>query len=169
MYQKPKVNHYWRIFLLGTSLSAFALPEDKQQPVVLNADVVSFNQQQHLGTYQGHIRLDQGSTHLRANQATTKFNHKTELLLAKAWGDSNHPAHFWILPEKNKPELHAYAETLSYYPKQQRIKLVGHARISQGKNSFKAPEIQYNLARQQVLTTPKHHQRTTIIFHHQPK
>ena len=67
--------------------------------------------------------------------------------------------------DKEKPELHAYAKQIEYFPEQHLIHLIGHARIEQGQNSFAAQNIRYDTLTQKVVTTSPQKSRTLIVFH----
>ncbi len=154
-------------FLLLTFLScnSYALPDDRQEVMQLNADSADLSQEAHKGVYTGNVELDQGSTHVRAAVAITEGNEKNQLVKAIAKGNKNEQAHYWSIPEKDKPEIHAYADTIYYFPERHLIELVGNAKIEQGENSFMAPKISYDTEKQHVITEKQGDARTTIIFH----
>lgn len=146
----------------------FALPNDRFQIMQLSANSAELIQEQHLGIYTGNVQMDQGSTHLRADQAMTKGNQENKLIEAIATGSQDEPAHYWTLTATDKPPLHAYANKICYYPEQHLIKLIGEAHIEQGNDSFSAPEIIYDTLHQHVLTKSRGQSRTTIIIHPEP-
>ncbi len=143
----------------------FSLPEDKQAVIQFRADSADINQTTHHGIYTGNVQLDQGSTHIRAAEAITEGNQKNQLIKAIIKGNKDIPAHYWTLTANDKPPLHAYAETIHYYPEKQRIELIGNARVEQGTNSFSAPKITYDMVQQHVVSESNGKARTTIIIH----
>lgn len=151
------------IVLLTTQL-CFALPTDKNQPLNVRAHSADINQETHLGTFSDHVNMDQGSTHLRASHATTKFNHH-KLISAIAQGSTTEQAHFWTLSDEKKPPLHAYANTISYFPEKHLIELVGRAHVEQGTDSFSAPIIHYDTLHQHVLSKSNGQEQTLIVIH----
>ncbi len=153
------------LVLLIVPLPSFALPEDRDQIVQLRAGSADINQQTHAGIYQEDVQLDQGSTHIRAASAVTTGNEKNQLILASIKGDKKTQAHYWTLPATDKPVVHAYADTINYYPERHLIELIGNARVEQGTNSFSAPKITYDTVAQHVLSEAFGTGRTTIIFH----
>lgn len=153
------------LILLCGYHAVMSMPEDRNLVMALSADSADLNQKTHLGKYLGDVQFDQGSTHLRAAKATTTGNNKNKLICATAEGDKTHQAHFWTLPALNKPEMHAYADIIRYYPERHIIELSGNARIVQGKNSFQAPEIKYDTEKQHVLSSSNGEKRTAIIIH----
>lgn len=155
------------LFLLLTSLTStcMALPSDREQLLKVCADSADLNQSTHQGFYEGHVEINQGTTHLRAAKAITEANTKNKLIKAIALGNKQKQAHIWTLMEDNKPILHAYADKIYYYPKRNLIELIGNARIVQGDNLFSAPKIIYNTLEQHVVTEKKGKTRTSIIIH----
>lgn len=153
------------LYLLFAANACFALPEDKKQIMQFSADFADLNQQSYIGTFKGHVEIDQGTTHVRATEVITKGNAKKQLMKATIKGNNALQAHYWTLPEIAKPIVHAYADTMHYYPEKHRIELIGHARVEQGNNSFTAPSIIYDTLHQHVISKRDGEARTTIIIH----
>lgn len=136
-----------------------------QNVIQLSAESADLNQQTHQGTYIGDVALDQGAMHLRAAKAVTKTDNNNQLIQAIAYGNASSLAHYWGLIDKTKPMVHAYAETITYDPILRVIELIGHARVEQGKNSFAAGRIRYDIDKQHVISTSDKQSRTTIIIY----
>ncbi|OGV27966.1 MAG: lipopolysaccharide transport periplasmic protein LptA [Legionellales bacterium RIFCSPHIGHO2_12_FULL_35_11] len=150
------------------SKPVYAMQEDSNQPLELKSNFADINNSNHIGRYEGDVALDQGSTHIRANMATTHSNENNKLIKAVISGE----AHYWTKISPDKSELHAYAEKMYYYPEKHIIKLVGHAKVTQENNSYQAPIIIYNTANQHISSSnSKMHknERVRIVFHHKVK
>lgn len=160
-----KINPFLVILLLLPSFLVFALPEDGQKLALLAADTADIQQQIHQGTYVGNVRFDQGTRHIRAEKVITKTDQKNQLILAILYGSKQKPAHYWEQPSVNKPILHAYAQEIRYHPREQLVELIGNAKVTQGKDSFSAPLIRYNIQTQHVLTENNRTDRTLIVIH----
>jgi lipopolysaccharide export system protein LptA len=142
----------------------FALPTDTHKRLLMQAKTADIKQQKGVATFHGNVQADQGLTHLRAQSAKTFFDKKNHLKLAIAYGSHKLLAHYWTLPHLNRPLLHAYAKTIKYYPSQGKVILIGHARLQQGGNAYRAPEIIYYM-KQNRIVSPQHNKgRTTIVF-----
>lgn len=152
------------IFTFWPSLS-FSLPSDNKQIIHVSAGSADINQQTHRGIYLGGVTLDQGTTHLRAFKAFTESDINNRLIKAMIQGDHTAQAHYWTKTDEKKPELHAYADTITYYPERHLIELIGSARVEQGAHSFQAPIITYDTEKQHVLSKQTGEARTTIIIH----
>lgn len=146
---------------------SFALESDKQEPLELKANSADINQSEHKGIYTDGIEFDQGTTHIRAYRAITKTDANNKLTMAIIYGNKTKQAHYWSKMEKNKPNLHAFADIIEYYPEKKIIKLIGNARIKQGANLFTAPKISYNIEKRHIVSSSmgSNKQKTVIIFH----
>lgn len=160
---------YWGLIFLTFTSICFALPDDKLQLLQVKAGSADINQYTHEGTYTQSVELDQGSTHLRADNAITKLNQKNKLTQAVANGSKNSQAHFWTLTDVNKPPLHAYANIIRYFPNKHLIELEGNARVEQGKDSFSAPKITYDTLHKHVVSNASKQGQTIIIIHPEKK
>ncbi len=154
---------FWMI-ISCCPIASQALDSDKTAIVYLSAGTASLNQETHTGTYSHQVRVDQGSTHIRAHTASTSGNNKNQLVHAIIHGNQKQQAHLWTTPSPNKLPIHAYADLIHYYPLEHRVELMGHARIIQNKNSFSAPKIYYDTVKQQVTTEQQGSERTVIIY-----
>lgn len=144
---------------------AYALPDDKEKPVHIESDSADLSQSAHTAVYRGHVCITQGSSVLRAHRVKATGNTSNQMELAVAYGDKSSQAHFETLPESNKPMMHAYANKIRYHPNTHLIELIGNARVVQGKHSFSAPLIKYDMLKQHVISESKAHQRSTMIFY----
>lgn len=154
------------IAFFATHNPVFALESDNQKPLELKANTADINQSEHKGVYTNGIEFDQGTTHIRADKAITKTDANNKLIEAIIYGDTKNQAHYWSQMEKDKPDLHAFANIIKYYPESKIIKLIGNARVSQGENLFTAPKITYNIAKRHIISchTKDDTQKTVIIF-----
>jgi lipopolysaccharide export system protein LptA len=160
------------LYLVGfaaTSQLALALPEDRKQMAHLSADKADLNQSSHRGEYIGNVEFDQGTTHLRALKAITEGDKQNKLTFAVAFGNKESPAHYWEKTAEDKPELHAYADIIRYYPDRHLIELLGNARVTQGEDSFTATKISYDTEKQHVIASGDTNSRTVIIIHPEKK
>lgn len=164
---KKQVSGLWYLFillviLLTLSPSLFALPDDNKQPLLIRADAVDLSQNQHIGVYQGRVKIDQGSTHILSAKTTMVGNAQNKLIMATFEGNASKQAHYWTKQAQDKPIFHAYADKIYYCPEQDQITLTGNARVVQEQNQITAPTICYNMKTQRV-TTPFHSEQTRII------
>jgi lipopolysaccharide export system protein LptA len=147
----------------------FALTSDNKEIIHVKADTANISQLEHKGDYKGHVELTQGTTHLVADNAETLGNDKNQLIQAIARGAGKKQAHFSTKTAEDKPILHAFADTITYYPLKHLIVLEGNAQVRQGKNTFSAAKIKYDTLKRHVLSESKGSKRTTIIIYPEKK
>ncbi len=157
----PEHNQHW---IKTPHINAMAAHQPAWSIHAMQATTYMSQDIQH-GVYRGKVTLDQGDTHLRADNATTQSDAKNQLLHATAYGNAREQAHIWITPSAKKPPIHAYADRIDYEPQALQITFSGHARLMQGDETFSAPVIVYDLQHKQILTQPRAKQRTEIIIH----
>lgn len=142
----------------------FALTADKAENLLLMADKMTFSNKQKIGTYLGHVYLKQGSSTLHANKAWTYTNNNHQLDKAIALGNATKQALFETLMEGQKDKLKGAADKISYFPNKQLIRLEGHAFLSQGKNTYQAPLIIYDITKQRLISQKTSKSRSHITI-----
>lgn len=159
------VKHVVFFLLLSVVINSIALSSDKNQPIQVQAGSADINQQTHQGIYKNNVQLVQGTTHIEAYEAITTGDNTNQLVLAVIKGTKDKPAHYQTMTEANKPPLHAYADTMKYYPKRHVIELIGNASITQGNNAFKAAKITLNIQTHHIVSQSDNTQQTIITFY----
>ncbi|HSW69724.1 MAG TPA: lipopolysaccharide transport periplasmic protein LptA [Gammaproteobacteria bacterium] len=163
MCQLPRTHFYVFCFLLIMPLSLFALQGDDQQIMHINSDASTFNYKTGTNIYEGHVKIDQGTTHLTADRVVTTNNDKHKIKEAIAYG-LNQLAEYTTLPKAGDAELHAKAKVIKFYPATSLVFLEGDVVVTQGKNTFQGPVIIYNMKDQVVTAPPSKTGRSTIII-----
>lgn len=151
--------------LLTTSLSAYAVDDDKNQPLYVQADTVSIDNKIGQSQYTGNVDVRQGNSHLTADKAVVYLDKNNTIKEAIAYGSASKQAHYETITDPKKPELNAYADTIHMYPQEHLVYLIGHAHVTQGADSYAAPEIQYNSLTQRVFSKQSTQGRTVIVIH----
>jgi len=154
-----------KLLLCLLPIVSYALDSDSEQPMYFESDTAEINQKTGIGIYQGNVRIDQGSSHLTAVHATTTSDENNKLIEATADGDTQQQAHYWTLTEADEPELHAHANRIEFYVKDNKIILIGNATVIQGEDSYHAPRIEYDILKEEVISPTSKDGRTTIIIH----
>ena len=151
----------WKVFLFVLLCPVVAIATPKKNPLQITADFAQMDHNAGLGVFNGHVRLDQGQNHLKADKLTVYTDKGNHLIKAIANGKL---AHFWSKTNPSKPEFHAKALTIEYYAKKDSVVLLGDAIAQQGPNSFEGPRIVYNRKTQVVTSFQKKAQRTKIVL-----
>ena len=135
------------------------------EPVYVQADAAEYDHKTGIVNYHGNVKVDQGTTKLRAQKATTRSDKHNQLTEAIAFGNDTDRAFYTTLPDPNKPALEAFAITIKYFPQKKQIVLEGNAEVQQGRDSYKAPHIVYHIESEHVISKASDQGRTTIVIH----
>lgn len=135
-------------------------------PIHITADSWQYNRKTGVSIFTGDpVNVTQGQAHLEATKVVTKQTDDKHIEDMTAFGNGAKQAHYWNTESsKNKPALHAHADTIHYAPKQTLVTLKDHGHIQQGNNHFNGHLIYYNI-QDETITAPKTpNSRTTIIY-----
>lgn len=150
------------IALLYSSIT-FALQNDKNEKIHIAADSGVYNYKTGVDLYEGHVKVDQGTTHIRADRLITKKNTQHKINEAVAYGISG-LAHYWTLPNEKDQEIHAKAKVIKFYPIESNVTLEQNVFVKQGENSFKGQLIHYNRNEQTITVPATENARAVIIY-----
>ncbi len=149
------------LFLVSTL--ALALPSDDQKPLKIEADSTTFDYSTGAHSYEGNVKIIQGSTTLTADRVVTKNNDKHKMEEAVAYG-FKHLAEYSTLPKEGDKILHAKAKTIKFYPATQMVVLEGDVMVTQGENSVNGQIIIYNMKNQTVTAPANKSGRATVVI-----
>ena len=151
------------IILLGVLLPAYALESDNKARLNIVADSGMYNFKTGVDIYEGHVKVDQGSTHITAEKLITKKNSQHKIQEAIAYG-SETLAHFWTLPKLGEPDMHARAKIIKFYPLEMNVSLEHDVHVMQGENSFKGELIHYNSNDQTIILPASANGHAVLVY-----
>ena len=151
------------LLFLSFISTCFALDTDQKEKLHITADSGSYNFKTGIDIYEGHVKIDQGTTHITADKLITKKNTQRKIEEAIAYGFQSN-AHYWTIPKIEDPEIHAYAKIIKFYPITSNVTLEHDVFITQDENHFKGELIHYN-GNDQVITLPSSpNGRATLVY-----
>lgn len=139
--------------------TAFALPQDSEQPVEISADRTEFDNSKQQHTLSGNVLITQGSMRISAEQITLQLK-DGEITEVKGKGK---PLHYSITDNDGQP-LEASARQLLYRPIEAKLSLLGGASLSRPDRELSGERIDYNInsARINAQGTAKKRVKITI-------
>lgn len=155
------------LFLMLFMTIAHALPVDRNATLHITADSTIYNFRTEEKEFKGHVQLNQGSTHIKADRLTTKNDDQHQLKEAIAYGILQ-PAHYWTTPNQKENPIHAYATIIKFYPLAENIILQEKVRLTQNKNSFTGHLIFYNM-KTEIVTVPESQKGQSVMIYHPNK
>lgn len=153
-------------YLIGLGLTllgsyAQALPEDRNQPIRVQADTAELDDKQGVAVYRGDVVITQGTMKITGNTVTITQDESGDVEVFTAIGK---PAHYEQKPAADKEIVKAYGLTIQYFAANERIVLIDQAKVVQEGNTFEGEKIVYDTQRQIVnagratdtdVTTPR--------------
>ena len=163
MFQILKLIKLSFLFFFGLIACVFALPEDNHEKVFIVADSSTYNYKKGVNVFEGHVKVDQGTTHITADRLVTKSNSQHKMREAIAYG-INALAHYWTLPKVGDPEIHAHAKVIKFYPLDSNATLEQDVVITQGENSFHGQLILYNSKDETIIVPAAKDARSILVY-----
>ena len=125
------------------SVSAWALPTDRDQPIRIQADDAQLDDKQGVATYKGDVIITQGSMKITGNTVTLTRTQSGDIDVVTSVGNL---AYF---EQKQSPTdtgpMKGYGKTIQYHAQQNRIVLIDQAKVlSPNGNSTEGEKIVYN-------------------------
>ncbi len=138
---RPNIKHRSAATLLLIPLAAFALPEDRNQPIQLEAARGQMDQKTGVSVYEGNVVITQGSMRLTADTVTiyVKDNNFQRM---EATGN---PTNLRYKPTADKPELQGASKRVEYDVAGAKVIMSGGARLTQGQDAFVGDRVEYDL------------------------
>ena len=141
-----KVSH---IRLLGTVLllsllpvTGYGLTSDSSQPINIEADRATLNEETGNSVYEGNVYVQQGTLVLRGSKMTVQLDGNAIDTLVLT-GD---PATYRQRPDGKESDRHAEAMRIEIYAKEDRVILLENARVWQsGDNELHSDRIVFDL------------------------
>ena len=145
---------------------SFALPEDRQQPIHIQADESRFDAESGVSTLTGAVQIDQGTLRIMA-ETVTVTDDNGRLVRIVAEGEPDKPATYRQRLKVDEPLVYAEAQQIDYAVGEERIELRGQAFLTQADREFAGEAIFYDIKEGQV--TARSEQPGGVRFKWQPK
>jgi lipopolysaccharide export system protein LptA len=153
-FTSHRLDSSWRIvacclFIAGffTSMTAFALDSDREQPATLDADDFELDFNTGVRIYRGNVIYRQGTIRLNCDELTTYFNKHHELDKAICIGT---PGRFRQLPEGSENDVFGKGSKIVFDQAKEEVLITGRAKVTQDKNVLTGRLITYDLIKQRV-------------------
>ena len=124
--------------------AALGLPEDREQPILVEADEGVYEPERGVSVLTGSVRVDQGTLRLQADTVTL-INADRQLARIVAEGAPEQPATLRQRVHPAEPFVTARAARIDYAVAEQRIELSGSAFLRRGERELEGDVIRYDL------------------------
>lgn len=130
------------LFLVSILYSGIglALQSDADQPITIDSNSATYDENKGISIYYGNVISVQGSLNVNSSKLVAYIrNGDVDKLI---W--TGKPARFKQKPEGNKEQINGKALTLEYYPDKALFVLKKNAVVTQGTNTYKSDLINYD-------------------------
>ncbi|SBS27363.1 Lipopolysaccharide export system protein LptA precursor [Marinomonas aquimarina] len=141
-FQNPKLTFAALAIALICGPS-FALPNDHQQPISIEADKAFFDQKQGTASYSGNVMVKQGSIVIEAQQLTIQTNPETGEF--KALNAQGSPSKFSQQMDQAGNTMHANGDSLDYDVTTGQLEIHNNGYLQRGEDEISADYIHYLL------------------------
>lgn len=137
----PRAKLGLAVMLALTPSLTVALPEDRTQPIHLEASRGQLDQKTGVSVYEGNVVITQGSMRLTADTVTIylKDNNFQRMEATGA------PVNLRYRPTADKPELQGASPRVEYDVVGAKVIMSGGARLTQGQDTFTGERVEYDL------------------------
>jgi len=130
------------LLLLLSPVIGLGLTGDRDQPINIEADRATLNEKTGNSIYEGNVSLQQGTLVLQGSRMTVQLNDNTIDTLVL----TGNPATYRQRPDGKESDQHAEADRIEYHAKEDRIILLGNARVWQsGDKELRSERIVFDL------------------------
>ena len=156
--------------LLTLPASAATRHSDADQPFKIKADAAVANELSGITIYTGNVTIDQGTLHIAADEIEVIMN-QTEVLkiIARMNPDSQQLAHYEQQLEPEDDLIYADAKTITYFLREDQLRLAGQARMKQKNDLFEGDLLDYDMAKRIVELKSAGKERVAITLDPKPQ
>lgn len=139
--------------------SSWALPDDSQQPIDIEADSFDYNQNEGWGEYQGNVIATQGSLIIKADVLKVTFAEAGGFEKIEATGN---PVNFSMLPEVGAERMIGVGQKVIYTVSNSQMEIHTNASITQGSDKMTGNLIRYNVETTELKARNQGQGRVTV-------
>jgi lipopolysaccharide export system protein LptA len=147
---KPSLLHALLVAALALPSAALALPEDREQPIEIEADRAELDDATGRAVYSGSVRLDQGTLRVTADRLEIQTDRARVTRITAEGAEDGEPARYRQIPREGEQPVRASADTIVYDTTTETIELSGDARLEQAEDRFEGDRISYDLRTRKV-------------------
>ena len=150
-------------------LSVHALSTDQQQPMYIEADRASFDNQQGVTIYTGNVDIKQGSMKLKADKVIVSYTNDKDIqrIIAEMQTSTSQKRVYFRQLLDNQEELQAHAIRMEYDGLADVLHLKKQAEVYKNKDIFSGEYIVYDVKNGHITAESTEQARVSVVI--QPK
>ena len=143
------------------SVSAWALPNDTEQPIRIQANEAQLDDKQGIATYKGDVIITQGTIKIKADKVVVIRSGDKGAEVMTAYGN---PATFFQVLDNGKP-VNAHGNSIRYELKNRLVTITGNGQLKQEDSQVTGDLIRYDIVKQKMIAESKGPtQRVKTVF-----
>lgn len=152
--------------LMAPSGPLLALSSDRQQPMLIEADVAEIDDANGISVYRGQVKVTQGTLVLTGDEMTV-INKDGDVDKVIMTGT---PATYRQRPDNKDKDVFAKALRMEYYMRPEHVILLGKAEVEQDGDTMHSERIEYDIVKDLVNAgTRKPNERVQIVIQPKPR
>lgn len=149
------------LMVSALTTAAYALDSDRDQPVNLEADHATFNQQTGVTVYSGNVIITQGTIRIQADSVVANLDANRSIKDVTATGK---PAKFQQKISPDKGIAYGEGDKVYYDAALSQITLTGHAKITQDGSTFNGNTLRYGMKQGDIEGNGNKQQRVQMTI-----
>ena len=132
--------------ILLSSSELKALDSDRFQPIQIQADAATVDENQGKSIYVGNVKIHQGTLEVTATKVEiyTEESQVTQII-ARGEDTPGKPAHYKQQTNEERDEVSASASKITYLVREEQLHLSGNAKLKQVNDTFSGELLYYDL------------------------
>ena len=124
----------------GVTAPAWALESDSEQPIYIEADGATYDDNTGVSVYTGSVEVTQGSMLLNSDKLVVYTNDRKPYKLVA----TGKPVTFKQTPKPGDEDVHGRSLTAEYYTDTELLVMIEKAVVWQGKDTYASERIEYD-------------------------
>lgn len=152
--------------LMLFSAPVLALSTDREQPMLIEADVAEIDDAKGISIYRGKVKVTQGTLVLTGDEMTVinKDGEVDKVIMTGA------PATYRQRPDNKDQDVFAKSLRMEYYMQPERVILLGKAEVEQAGDTMHSERIEYDIVKDLVNAgTREPNDRVQIVIQPKPR
>ena len=134
------INIFLYLALIITPTILWALETDSQQPIYIEADGATYDDNTGKSVYTGNVEVTQGSMLLRSDELVVYTKARRPFKIVA----TGKPVTFKQTPKPGDEDVHGKSFTAEYYIDTELLVMIEKAVVWQGKNTYASERIEYD-------------------------
>ncbi len=126
--------------VLGLTAPAWSLDDDSRQPIYIEADAATYDDNTGVSVYTGSVEISQGSMLLNSDKLVVYTKDRKPFKFIA----TGNPVTFKQTPKPGDEDVHGRSQTAEYYTDTELLVMIEKAVVRQGQDTYASERIEYD-------------------------